>query len=86
MAKVSKKQLRRLNHRAGGGCTVGPHDDEDDAQTAGKVTQGIGTNLRRREAPDRYQKVTRSWINANVLGSWGSRNVNPPRISGNHLY
>ncbi len=71
MAKVSKKQLRRLNHRAGGGVVPS-------ILTMTKMmlkpqvgsADGSGKNLRSREAPDRYQKGTRSWINANVLGSW----------------
>ena len=71
MAKVSKKQLRRLNHRAGGSVVPSILTmTKMMLKPQGGSPKESGQDLRSREAPDRHQKVTRSWINANVLRSW----------------
>jgi hypothetical protein len=71
MAKVSKKQLRHLNQRAGGGVIPSVH-----AMTTivlkpqGGLPERLGEAPRSRGGLDQYQKGTRSWINANILRPW----------------
>ena len=60
MAKVPKKKLRRLNQRAGRGViSVHPMTKIELKPKGGSP-----------EGPDRPQKGTRSWINADIRRPW----------------
>ena len=79
MAKVSKKKLRRLNQRAGRGVMPSVHPmTKIELKPKGGSPEGSGAEPRSREGSDRYQKGTRSWINADIRRSWDAKR--DPRI------